>query len=194
MRSTSRSVKLLSVVSMKGMKRSSETKESVCSWIWVRAWTREMTRPTRRPSSITGALISRATMMASRAMSRTSGACTRVASEGHAEDALVGLDDLVAHGDDGLECHVRIGHGSHHLGEVGLPRGGAHGELLALLEGVPRLADGVLDEIGEALPRGLGARLEPGPAGLGGGIGIGGGSACERDHGGSPLRVFRLPG
>src|SRR5258708_6848269 len=101
------------------------TKTSVISWIWVSACKSEMTTPTTRPISISGLATRTSVTRASRATSRTSGPvmtslpCSR-ASDRHRHDALVGLDDAVAHRHHRLDRNLGLRNRGDHIDHVGL--------------------------------------------------------------------------
>src|SRR5690348_8932967 len=93
-----------------------------------------------------GAAISRRTQMLWRAKSIASAEFMMFLSlDRHLHDGLIGRDDLVADGDDGIERQLRLIDGIDDADHVALARGLLRGGLFAALHG----ADGVFHGAGE---------------------------------------------
>src|SRR6201996_86997 len=124
------------------------TKTSVISWICVSAWIRPMPIPTMSAMIMAGAAISRSTQMLSRAKSMESaGVMCSLGSDRHLHDGLVGLDDLVADGDDGIQRDFRLVHGVDDIDDVALARDLLRGGLFTRFH----RADGILHRAGEKI-------------------------------------------
>src|SRR5271154_666262 len=154
------------------------TKVSVISWIWVSACSTEMQRPTTSASSITGAPILSATMIASLPISSMSLAFTGDPlpprrSDRHLDDVLVGGNHLVPHRDHGLQRGIGVGERGGDLGDVRLAGDALQAGLLRVLQGVDGAAGGLLHQLGEALAAGAVAGVEARRGQHLGGIGIG---------------------
>src|SRR6185437_8017991 len=115
-----------------------------------------MTTPTTSPTSITGAETTTRVMIASRATSSTSGPVItslflpRAASDRHLHDVFVGRNDLVAHGDDGIDRYLRLRHRGDHVDHVGLAARDRARLRIRIAADMVDLADRLLEHRGEA--------------------------------------------
>src|SRR5215469_13973077 len=139
------------------------TKTSVISWICVSAWSRPIARPTTSDVSMTGVMTSSSTIMDARAKSIESAGVKNAPlgelltrdetgmnrrSDRHVHDALIGLHDFVANGDDRIQRDLGRVHGVDDVDDIGLSRELARCHRFAALES----ANTVLDRIGEEIP------------------------------------------
>src|SRR5690348_7948399 len=105
-----------------------------------------------------GAAISRRTQMLWRAKSIESADVMvgiSLASDRHLHDGLVGLDDLVADGDNGIQRQFGLVDGVDDIDHVALARGLLRGRLFALLHRADGIFHGAGEEIAEARARAL---------------------------------------
>src|SRR5215813_6655592 len=153
-----------------------------------------MTRPTTSAMSSSGPATTTAVHNPSRMISITSASVIvqfrscdlgpPAASDRHPHDVLVGRDDLVAHGDDGLQRHFRVVDGHDDVADVDIAGDALHRLLLAVAQGIDGALRGVLE--GGAEPAalfgardagvGTGGRLaEPGDVAIGADAAVEGG-------------------
>ncbi|KAF1853906.1 hypothetical protein Lal_00005115 [Lupinus albus] len=122
---------------------------------------------------------------------KTASGTGRRPSHRHAQDFLISVQHLVAHGCDGLQRHLGVGHRLDDVAQVGLADGGQRGHVLALLQGADALLGRLLQHVAEG---GAVTRSHAGAGRLGGGGGISRGGVQRIDHGGGSGRSGRLAG
>src|SRR5262245_58000366 len=139
------------------------TKTSVLSWICVSAWRKPIPRPTISAIAKAGPEISSAVHIPSRVISMMSASVMFLArvhselfvplaprsSDRHAHDFLIGLDDLVAHGDGRLQRYFGVVHCEYHVADIHIAGNAVDRLQLAGLEALDCRLRGVLERTGE---------------------------------------------